>query len=95
LSRPKRGGLRRACATIALRWNWGDKFLKVGRYEELLPLCKLGIFRMAHERPYHASGLQRMRALCLLGLGRKREALSHAKLYYNTCVAAETAEAVC
>jgi hypothetical protein len=83
-----------AHATIALRWRWGDQFLKVGRYAELLPLCKLGIFRMANERAYHASGLQRMRALCLLGLGRKQEALSHAKLYYNMCVTAETAEAV-
>ena len=83
-----------AYATIALRWKWGDEFLKAGRYEDLLALCKLGIFRMAPERPYHASGLQRMRALCLLGLGRKQEALSHAKLYYNTCVTSEVGEAV-
>jgi tetratricopeptide (TPR) repeat protein len=81
-------------ATIALRWRWGDQFLKARRYEELLPLCKAGIFRMAHERPYHASGLQRMRVLCLLNLGRKQEALTHAKLYFNTCVTAEAAEAI-
>jgi hypothetical protein len=87
-------GMQGAYATIVLRWKWGDEFLKVRRYEQLLPLCKLGIFRMAHERTYHASGLQRMRVLCLLGLGRKTEALSHAKLYYNMCVTAETAEAV-
>jgi hypothetical protein len=83
-----------AFATIALRWKWGDEFLRARRYAELLPLCKLGIFRMAHERTYHASGLQRMRVLCLLGLGRRREALSHARLYYDMCVTSETAEAV-
>jgi hypothetical protein len=83
-----------AYATIALRWKWGDEFLKVKRYEELLGLCKMGIFRMAHERTYHAGGLQRMRVMCLLSLGRNEEALSHAKLYFNMCVTAETAEAV-
>jgi hypothetical protein len=83
-----------AYATIALRWKWGDEFLRVHRYNELLPLCKLGIFRMAHERTYHTSGLQRMRVLCLLALGLKDEAISHEKLYYNMCVTSETAESV-
>jgi tetratricopeptide (TPR) repeat protein len=87
-------GVQGNYAVIALRWGWAPEFMKVRRHAELLPLLKQGIFRMAQERTYHASGLQRMRAECLLALGRPQEALSHAKLYFNMCVMVETEQAV-
>ena len=87
-------GVQGNYAVIALRWGWAGEFMKARRHAELLPLLKLGIFRMAVERTYHASGLQRMRAECLLALGRPQEALSHAKLYFNICVMTETEQAV-